>query len=118
MCFKVYIGGRNRLFQLSPDLDIISTIKTDSQRISTDCHSNECARAVNATQNFTDNINKVLLMDYESNKLIICESYQGRCLTRNIQNISAPEENVVTGMVSSSESKSIHSTIQPSRFNT
>lgn len=105
MCFKVYIGGRNRLFQLSSDLDIISTIQTDSQSISTDCHSSECA--VKATPNSIDNINKVLLMDYESNKLIICESYQGRCLTRNLQNISAPEENVISGIVSSSESESV-----------
>lgn len=86
---KVYIGGRNRLYQLTSDLEVVATVKTGE----------------NQNDSIGDNINKVLLIDYSSNSLITCASNRGQCSTRNLQNISLPEQNVVSAIVSTSESK-------------
>lgn len=91
MFLKVFIAGRNHLYQLSTDLDILATVKTGPMTDSTD--------------NLVDNINKALLIDYNANQLITCESFQSRCSTRSLQNISSPARNIVPGIVSNSESK-------------
>lgn len=42
-----------------------------------------------------DNINKVLLIDYNKYRLITCNTMpQGECSTRSLQNISTLEQNV------------------------
>lgn len=72
---KVFIAGRNRLYQLSPNLDILTTVKTGPQ--------NDYS-----TNHLVDNIHKALFIDYKSNQLITSESFQGRCLARSLLNIS------------------------------
>lgn len=88
---KVFIAGRNFLYQLAPDLDILATVKTGPQK--------------DSSNNFVDNINKALLIDYNANQLITCESFLGRCLTRSLLNISSPARNIVDGFVSIDASK-------------
>lgn len=101
---KVFIGGRNRLYQLSPDLDIVATAKTGPRNDSKDCSFSECTQ--NLTRKLTDNINKVLLIDYSTSRLITCGSlFQGICSVRSLQNISSPEQDVVEAIVANSESK-------------
>lgn len=101
---KVFIGGRNRLYQLSPDLDIVATAKTGPRNDSKDCSFNECTQ--NLTRKLTDNINKVLLIDYSTSRLITCGSlFQGICSVRSLQNISSPEQDIVEAIVANSESK-------------
>lgn len=85
---KVYIGGQNRLYQLTSDLEIIASVQTGPQNGSLDC-----------------NINKVLLIDYSSSHLITCGSIHGQCSTRNLRNISHPQQNIVSAIVSSSKRK-------------
>lgn len=84
---KVYVGGQNRLYQLSPDLEIVATIQTGNENASTE-----------------GNMNKVLLIDYNSKCLISCGSNHGQCSTRNLRNISLPEQNAVPAIVSTSKS--------------
>lgn len=86
------------MYQLSMDLDIIASVQTGPQTESVHCNSSGDATKL------TDNINKVLLVDYMSRQLITCGSIKGRCSTRNLQNISLPEQNVVAAIVSSAES--------------
>lgn len=101
---KVFIGGRNRLYQLSPDLDIVATAKTGPRNDSKDCSFNECTQ--NLTRKLTDNINKVLLIDYSTSRLITCGSlFQGICSVRSLQNISSPEQDIVEAIVANSESE-------------
>lgn len=103
---KVFIGGRNQLYQLSPDLEIVATAKTGPRNDSKDCSFNECTQ--NLTRKLTDNINKVLLIDYSTSRLITCGSlFQGICSVRSLQNISSPEQDVVEAIVANSESKCI-----------
>lgn len=100
----MFIGGRNRLYQLSPDLDIVATAKTGPRNDSKDCSFSECTQ--NLTRKLTDNINKVLLIDYSTSRLITCGSlFQGICSVRSLQNISSPEQDVVEAIVANSESK-------------
>lgn len=100
----MFIGGRNRLYQLSPDLDIVAIAKTGPRNDSKDCSFSECTQ--NLTRKLTDNINKVLLIDYSTSRLITCGSlFQGICSVRSLQNISSPEQDVVEAIVANSESK-------------
>lgn len=101
---KVFIGGRNRIYQLSPDLDIVATAITGPKNDSKDCSVNECTQ--NLTRKPTDNINKVLLIDYTTSRLITCGSlFQGICSVRSLQNVSLPETDVVEAIVANIESK-------------
>lgn len=92
------------MYQLSPDLDIVATAKTGPRNDSKDCSFSECTQ--NLTRKLTDNINKVLLIDYSTSRLITCGSlFQGICSVRSLQNISSPEQDVVEAIVANSESK-------------
>lgn len=106
----MFIGGRNRLYQLSPDLDIVATAITGPRNDSKDCSQNECTQ--NLTRKLTDNINKVLLIDYSTSRLITCGSlFQGICSVRSLQNISSSEQDIVEAIVANSESESSESAL-------
>lgn len=79
----MYVSAKNGLYQLTSDLDVMATVQIGPPY----------------------NINKVLLIDYSSKQLITCDSIQGQCLTRNLQNISLPHQSAVSAIVSTSESK-------------
>lgn len=101
---KVFVGGRNRIYQLSPDLDIVATAITGPKNDSKDCSFNECTQ--NLTRKLTDNINKVLLIDYSTSRLITCGSlFQGICSVRSLQNVSLPEQDVAEAIVANIESE-------------
>ena len=85
---KVYVGGRNKLYQLSSDLEEMVEVKI-------------------GPRNSFDNMNKVLLSDTDKNRLITCNtSPMGACSTRNLQNISV-SKNFETAkyLVATNESK-------------
>lgn len=85
----MFVGGRNHLYELSTNLDVVATVKT-------------------GPRNDSDNINKVLLIDYSTGRLITCGSlFQGVCSVRSLQNITSPEQDVVDAIVGNSERKSI-----------
>lgn len=93
------------MYQLSPDLDIVATAITGPRNDSKDCSFNECTQ--NLTRKLTDNINKVLLIDYSTSRLITCGSlFQGICSVRSLQNISSPEHDHAEAIVANSESES------------
>ncbi|KAG6453852.1 hypothetical protein O3G_MSEX008353 [Manduca sexta] len=83
---RVYVGAVNRIYQLSPDLEVAQWIVTgpvnDSALCAFDCPSNYIKKP-------TDNVNKALVIDYASSRLITCGSVlQGLCSVRNLNNIS------------------------------
>lgn len=98
---KIFVAGRNRLYQLTPDLDIIATVRTGPKKMSEICDEPECDNKQ------VDNINKVLLIDYSLDRVIICGTmYYGSCSTRNALNIlsSTFEEDTLSEIVAESES--------------
>uniref|UniRef100_A0A6P7GE62 Plexin-A4-like n=1 Tax=Diabrotica virgifera virgifera TaxID=50390 RepID=A0A6P7GE62_DIAVI len=91
---RVYIGAVNRLYQLSPDLDSVITEVTGPKLDSDDCSVLECNNAIN--KKLTDNVNKALVIDYTTSRLISCGSlFQGICSVRPLQNISEKSEKSV-----------------------
>lgn len=106
------MGGINRLYQLSPDLETVAMAITGPQNDSTDCTVLECPQ--NTLRRPTDNVNKVLLIDYATSRLITCGSiFQGTCTVRNLQNVSIVEEKVPDAVVANDERSSTVAFIAP-----
>lgn len=57
---RVYVGAVNRLYQLTPDLDLVIAEKTGPELDSYECSVLECASTVNKKQ--TDKVNKALVI--------------------------------------------------------
>lgn len=82
----------------------MTTAITGPKNDSKDCSYNECTS--NLTKKLTDNVNKVLLIDYSTSRLVFCGSvFQGICNVRNLQNISHIEQDTYEAVVANSESK-------------
>ncbi|XP_075882893.1 plexin-B3 isoform X3 [Nelusetta ayraudi] len=88
----LYVGGVDHLYQLNPDLQVMSQVKTGPDLDSPDCLPpivrQECPSATP-----THNHNKLLLIEAaqgaEPGSLITCGSlYQGICEKRSLANIS------------------------------
>ena len=75
----VYVGGVNRLYQLSPELERQVTVETGPNEDSPECPAVDCLSSV--IKRLTDNVNKVLVIEYTDNRLIACGTlYQGMAL--------------------------------------
>lgn len=109
---RVFVGGVNRLYQLSPDLELHETVKTGPQNDSVECTILDCP--LNAVRKPTDNYNKVLLIDRATSRLIACGSlFQGTCTVRNLQNVSIVEHEVPDAVVSNDANSSTVAFIAP-----
>lgn len=109
---RVFVGGVNRLYQLSPDLELHETVKTGPQNDSVECTILDCP--MNAVRKPTDNYNKVLLIDRATSRLIACGSlFQGTCTVRNLQNVSIVEHEVPDAVVSNDANSSTVAFIAP-----
>lgn len=109
---RVFVGGVNRLYQLSPDLDIVETVITGPRSDSTDCTVLECP--AETLREIKDNVNKVLLIDRSTSRLIACGSlFQGICTVRNLQNVSIIEHEVLEAVVANDEHSSTVAFIAP-----
>ncbi|SPP88949.1 plexin-A2 isoform X1 [Drosophila guanche] len=109
---RVFVGGVNRLYQLSPDLDLHETVKTGPQNDSVECSILDCP--LNAVRSPTDNYNKVLLIDRATSRLIACGSlFQGTCTVRNLQNVSIIEHEVPDAVVANDAKSSTVAFIAP-----
>lgn len=99
---KIFIGGRNKLYQLTADLNKIAEVNTGPRNEYIDCSFQHCANGAN--EKSVDNINKVLLIDYDSNRLIACGSFHGSCSTRHLSDITF-EQDAIEWVVADTESK-------------
>ncbi|XP_055301247.1 plexin-A4-like [Sitodiplosis mosellana] len=111
---NVYVGGRNKLFQLTSDLKNITEAEIGPRNSFDNCNlfdyfSLECQQAKRI-----DNMNKVLLIDYNIRRLITCNTVpQGACSTRSLQNISLPEENITEFVIAKTENQSTVAFLAP-----
>ena len=72
----VYVGGVNRLYQLSPELERRMAVETGAKEDSPECSAVDCPDYV--IKKLTDNVNKALVIDYTDTQLIACGTlYQG-----------------------------------------
>lgn len=108
---RVYIGAVNRLYQLSPDLDLVIEAKTGPDYDAEDCSVLECN---SAKKKLTNNVNKALVIDYTTTRLISCGSlFQGICLVRNLHNISDAAKVVREAVVANDATASTVAFIAP-----
>ncbi|KAJ1526201.1 hypothetical protein ONE63_009360 [Megalurothrips usitatus] len=110
---RVFIGAVNKLYQLSPDLDLVIAETTGPKddhpdcSVLLDCPANIVVKA-------TDNVNKALVIDYTTTRLISCGSvYQGICHVRNLHNISDVSQIVKEAVVANNATASTVAFIAP-----
>uniref|UniRef100_A0A1B0CEW4 Sema domain-containing protein n=1 Tax=Lutzomyia longipalpis TaxID=7200 RepID=A0A1B0CEW4_LUTLO len=109
---RVFVGGVNQLHQLSPDLEVVATAITGPKNDSYDCTVLECPS--DTVRELTDNVNKVLLIDYSTSRLVTCGSvFQGVCTVRSLQNVSEVEQEVQEAVVANNENASTVAFIAP-----
>ena len=78
----IYVGARNRLFQLNSNLNLI-----DNPIVTGPVDNNLVCRCT--TKNQTDNLNKLLLIDHKYGRVIVCGSVeQGVCELRQQGNLN------------------------------
>nr|CAB3264961.1 plexin-B1 [Phallusia mammillata] len=83
---NVYVGARNRLYQLDRSLQLLHNVTTGPVMDNVNCkpHEDMCSLKM-----LTNNTNKLLLVDVQNNRLIVCGSvYQGTCKTRSLEDIN------------------------------
>lgn len=109
---RVFVGAVNRLYQLSPDLSIQAKVVTGPKNDSPDCSLIDCPR--NVVRRPTDNVNKALVIDYTTTKLISCGSlFQGMCTVRSLNNITEVVQEVKESVVANNASASTVAFIAP-----
>ncbi|KAK7867968.1 hypothetical protein R5R35_004968 [Gryllus longicercus] len=109
---RVFIGAVNRLYQLSPDLELVMRDITGPEEDSPECSVLDCPPAV--VKKPTDNVNKALVIDYTTTRLISCGSvFQGICSVRNLHNISDVAQVVKEAVVANNSTASTVAFIAP-----
>lgn len=108
----VFIGAVNRLYQLSPDLALVMSEVTGPHDDSPECSTLDCPPTV--LKKPTDNVNKALVIDYTTTRLISCGSiFQGICSVRNLHNISDVAQVVREAVVANNSTASTVAFIAP-----
>ncbi|XP_033218924.1 plexin-A4 [Belonocnema kinseyi] len=109
---RVYVGAVNRLYQLAPDLNLVVKVVTGPKKDNPDCSMMDCPKDVE--KKLTDNVNKALVIDYTTSKLISCGSlFQGMCTVRNLHNISDVVQEVREPVVANNGTASTVAFIAP-----
>ncbi|KAG5267378.1 hypothetical protein AALO_G00221050 [Alosa alosa] len=77
---NVYLGAVNRIYKLSARLEVQVSHQTGPDEDNRDCYPPRIVQSCSEPLTLTNNINKMLLMDYRENRLLACGSlYQGIC---------------------------------------
>uniref|UniRef100_A0A1B6CQ54 Sema domain-containing protein n=1 Tax=Clastoptera arizonana TaxID=38151 RepID=A0A1B6CQ54_9HEMI len=109
---RVYVGAVNKLYQLSPDLELVMSEVTGPQEDSPECSVIDCPSKI--VKKLTDNVNKALVIDYTTSRLISCGSlFQGICTVRNLHNISDVVQIVREAVVANNATASTVAFIAP-----
>ncbi|XP_066526275.1 plexin-A2-like [Hoplias malabaricus] len=76
----VYVGGVNRIYKLSSELDLLVTHNTGPELDNQACYPPLIMQPCSEPLSYTNNVNKLLLIDHSQNRLLACGSlYQGVC---------------------------------------
>ncbi|XP_074980666.1 plexin-A4 isoform X2 [Caretta caretta] len=84
----IYLGAVNRIYKLSNDLKVLVTHQTGPDEDNPKCYPPRIVQTCNEPLTLTNNINKMLLIDYKENRLIACGSlYQGICKLLRLEDL-------------------------------
>ncbi|KAK6472016.1 plexin-A2 [Huso huso] len=76
----LYIGAVNRVYKLSGNLTLLVSHKTGPHDDNKSCYPPLIGQPCSEPLTLTNNVNKLLLIDYSQNRLLACGSlYQGVC---------------------------------------
>ncbi|XP_059805912.1 plexin-A2-like isoform X2 [Hypanus sabinus] len=77
---NVYVGAVNRIYKLSSNLTLLLSHKTGPEEDNKLCYPPLIVQPCNEPLTLTNNVNKLLLIDYTDNRLLACGSlFQGVC---------------------------------------
>jgi plexin A len=109
---QVYVGGVNRIYQLSPHLTQEAIAIMGPEEDSSDCSvTKNCPSVVKKP---TIYYNKVLVIDYAQSRLITCGSlFQGVCSTHKLDNVSSYETPASESVVANNATASTVAFIAP-----
>ena len=110
---RVYIGAVNKMYQLSPDLELTKSATTGPKEDSPLCSVLPDCPA-NIEKKLTNNVNKALVIDYAESRIIECGSlFQGVCTVRNLRDIEDVENRVLEPVVANNATASTVAFIAP-----
>ena len=109
---RVYVGAVNHLYQFSPDLTLVVKVVTGPQDDALVCSTLDCPRET--VKKLADDVNKVLVIDYTTTRLISCGSlFQGICSARNLHNITDVVQKIKEPVVANNATASTVAFIAP-----
>lgn len=83
----IFVGAKNKLYEFSADLTELHSIDTGPKLDNVECSGQGPCEGKEKKP--TDNYNKVLVIDYDKKRIIVCGSlFQGICEVRDQRNIS------------------------------
>ncbi|XP_042873532.1 plexin A3-like isoform X1 [Penaeus japonicus] len=110
----VYAGGVNRLYQLDPNLRRLQYVVTGPVNDSVECSASDCKGETIQNMKATNNVNKVLVIDYTRSRLIVCGTVrQGSCQVRDLRDITQLTRNVSEAIVANNATASTVAFIAP-----
>lgn len=111
---RVYVGATNWLYQFDSSLQLEKEVETGPVEDSIQCSPTECLHQKKA---YTTNVNKVLVVDRNTGKLIACGSvHQGACRRHQLENIGNVEDLVSVPVAANDENSSTYAFIGPAQY--
>uniref|UniRef100_T1J8J8 Sema domain-containing protein n=1 Tax=Strigamia maritima TaxID=126957 RepID=T1J8J8_STRMM len=113
---RVYVGASNWIFQLNANLEKETQLETGPHMDSPLCTATSCSDD-KVTKVPTNNVNKVLVIDYDSRTLIVCGSvFQGACHKLRLDNISHAAEFINVPVAANDDMSSTFAFIGPENY--
>lgn len=114
----VYLGATNAIYQLNgSDLSEQFEQSTGPVLDNPSCGITEC-HGYEDYMKLTQNVNKILVIDYQHHKLISCGSTkQGACRRYQLNNISEKEDLISMAVAANDDNSSTYAFIAPARYN-
>lgn len=111
---RVYIGANNWLFQFDSGLRLERAVQTGPVEDNIQCFPGACSEHKLSP---SDNVNKLLIVDEQSRRLLVCGSvYQGACRRRALDDVAVAEDLVLLAVAANDESSSTVAFIGPARY--
>lgn len=114
---RLYVGATNWIYQLSSDLTLETSLQTGPVDDSPSCSPEDCSGVDENLIKSTKNVNKVLVIDPMSRKLISCGSvHQGSCRLHNLTNVGLAEPLIGVPVAANDENSTTVAFIGPARY--
>ncbi|KAG8189829.1 hypothetical protein JTE90_026130 [Oedothorax gibbosus] len=111
---RLYIGANNWLFQFDAGLRLERAVQTGPVEDNIQCFPGACSEHKLSP---SDNVNKLLIVDEVSRRLLVCGSvFQGACRRRELDDIANAEDLVLLAVAANDETSSTVAFIGPARY--